>query len=234
MGAGHLQPDTAIRGGARVTPEQLFEENIGLAHSFGSKYFYLGDYDEIVQLARIGLYEAARKFDASLGHKFSTYAYFHIRNTIIKSYERDNQLKIPKNVAEIMSYIKKYDLYDASVDEIYKKLPHHRKSAIGYAFSCLNMQVSSLDFSAGEDGNGSEMYDAIPGSSDSGWDFSIMFKDFFSSLPEHEQKAVTMTLEGHSQEKIGKCLGVTQNSISRYLRRVKAKYEIYAGEGELV
>lgn len=63
----------------------LYEKNTGLIHKVAHNLAEAGyisvvcDYDDIVQEAAIGLFEAARKWNQALGTKFSTYALEYMR-----------------------------------------------------------------------------------------------------------------------------------------------------------
>src|SRR5690606_2334634 len=105
---------------------------------------------------------------------------------IIKHFEKDNQIKISKHVAEVMNYIRNNELQEATVDEIAASIPRHTRNTVKHAVTLLNMHVSSFDYEITSDNSSSDLYDVVPGSSDSDWNFTIQFKDFFSSLPEHE------------------------------------------------
>ncbi|MBL8795407.1 MAG: sigma-70 family RNA polymerase sigma factor [Planctomycetia bacterium] len=66
-------------------PQQLFDANVRLAYhvaqSFQSAADRAGiDRDDLRQAARLGLWQSCQRFDASLGWKFSTYAYVGVQN----------------------------------------------------------------------------------------------------------------------------------------------------------
>ena len=67
--------------------QKLVEDNIKLAYSFVNKikdkYINIIEYDDLVQLASLGLCAAADKFDPSTGYTFSTYAYPCMLNAIM-------------------------------------------------------------------------------------------------------------------------------------------------------
>jgi len=70
----------------RANEEKLVEENIKLPGFVLKKYFPTRMNDEdLYQIGCIGLMTAARKFDASLGYTFSTFAAKVIRYTIIRA-----------------------------------------------------------------------------------------------------------------------------------------------------
>jgi RNA polymerase sigma factor FliA len=71
---------------AAKTPEQLIAECQGLVRSIALKiHRSLPDFldvEDSIAYGQIGLAEAARDFDATQGHQFSTYAYYRIRGAI--------------------------------------------------------------------------------------------------------------------------------------------------------
>lgn len=75
------------RFGFTVTKQQLIENNMNLVYSLISKEYhsYLCD-EDIIQAGMLGLCKAADKWDESKGN-FSTYAWYSIRNTILKEFE---------------------------------------------------------------------------------------------------------------------------------------------------
>lgn len=69
-----------------MTPQSLFAANVGLAH-WCVRGFGLtpgdADYDDMAQEALITLWDVSKRFDASRGCKFSTYAVLLIRRRLI-------------------------------------------------------------------------------------------------------------------------------------------------------
>ena len=67
------------------TPEQLIAECQGLVRSIALKvHRNLPDFldvEDSIAYGQIGLAEAARDFDPSQGHQFSTYAYYRVGGT---------------------------------------------------------------------------------------------------------------------------------------------------------
>lgn len=81
---------------ARLTPEKqkLVEDNVRLAYYvvgkyYRDKYLALGEYEDVVQEAMIGLIRAANTYDSGKGYTFATYACRCMEThlaTIAKSY----------------------------------------------------------------------------------------------------------------------------------------------------
>lgn len=71
-----------------MTKEQqkLVESNIKLAYKFATQYknSYTCEFDDLVQIASVGLCKAAITYDPSKNYKFSTYAYVTMRNEILQ------------------------------------------------------------------------------------------------------------------------------------------------------
>lgn len=71
-----------------ATIEKLVNDNLKLAHWMVEKYARRlerwMDRDEITSNAMLGLFDAAKEFDATKGFTFSTFARFHFRNRILR------------------------------------------------------------------------------------------------------------------------------------------------------
>ena len=61
-----------------LTPEELFDSNYDLALWAARKFAWKEDFEDVTQLAAIGLFKAARNFDQSRGIQFSTYAMYYM------------------------------------------------------------------------------------------------------------------------------------------------------------
>lgn len=216
-----------------MTPEQLFEENIRYASYAVTKYQGLGEPDELLHLARVGMFKAALNFDASLGYAFVTYANFYIKREIVKTYENDNYLKISRNVREAMSYIYTNELQDMPAQEIASR-SSYSVNDIKRALVCMEMSAASLDAPAFDNEGPMTHGERVAGTDDSEWDNNILFKDFFSSLDEREQKVVKLRLEDMSQLDVSHEIGISQMHVSRILKRIRAKYELFLGMEEVM
>lgn len=91
----------------RITPEQertadretLINANLRLVWHIAKQFENRGvDEAELVSAGNYGLCEAAGKFDASRGIKFSTYASWWIRQRIYRTIEQQGVVRIPNNV----------------------------------------------------------------------------------------------------------------------------------------
>ncbi|WP_239310589.1 sigma-70 family RNA polymerase sigma factor [Frankia sp. Cj3] len=85
-----------------VAFDLLLLHNIGLVRSIARTFVVSGlDMEDLVQGGVFGLVRAIEKFDASLGHKFSTYASTWIRQSIGRTIDNDSRLiRLPVQMAE--------------------------------------------------------------------------------------------------------------------------------------
>lgn len=71
-----------------ATIEKLVNDNLALAYwvveKYASRLERWMDRDEITSNAMLGLFDAAREFDAAKGFTFSTFARYHFRNRILR------------------------------------------------------------------------------------------------------------------------------------------------------
>jgi RNA polymerase sigma factor (sigma-70 family) len=75
---------------------RMIEANLGLVRSVARTYSGRGvEFDELVQEGTIGLVKAVEKFDPARGRKFSTYAIWWIRSSMLESIRRSKTIRIP-------------------------------------------------------------------------------------------------------------------------------------------
>ncbi len=106
---------------------EIVSDNLNLCELIAKKYSGKGvDYDDIYQVACIGLINAIERFDANKGYKFVTFATPTIMGEI-KKYFRDKGflIKIPRKIYEVFQMANRirlsrmeYDGYIPTLDEI--------------------------------------------------------------------------------------------------------------------
>ncbi len=87
----------------------LVLHNLRLVHSLARPQLHQGlDYDDLVQHGVLGLIRATRKFDPTMGNKFSTYATWWIRQSITRAVADEGALiRIPVHMHEQMRRVAK-------------------------------------------------------------------------------------------------------------------------------
>jgi RNA polymerase primary sigma factor len=96
-----------VRTGCHESRNELVQSNLGFVVKVAREYANLGlPFEDLLNEGNLGLIEAARRFDASKGTKFVTYAVWWIRKSIFKALnERSQLVRVPsyqlKKVREI-------------------------------------------------------------------------------------------------------------------------------------
>lgn len=98
--------DESIRGYAI---NQLMTSNLRLVTSIAKKYLNRGlDLEDLLQEGSLGLMKAITKFDYKLGHKFSTYATWWIRQAITRAIaDQARTIRIPVHMVETINKLSK-------------------------------------------------------------------------------------------------------------------------------
>jgi RNA polymerase primary sigma factor len=81
------------RGGDITARQAMMEANIRLVMSVARRYTCKSlTFEDLVQEGVLGLLEAINKFDGTLGNRFSTYATYWIRQSIVRAIEKQDRI----------------------------------------------------------------------------------------------------------------------------------------------
>ncbi len=97
-----------MQKGDSFARKKLIESNYRLVLSIAKKYHrsYI-DFEDLVQESSVGLIKAADKFDPELGHKFSTYACWWIKQAALQYInENTSNIKVPTHSRLLNAKIK--------------------------------------------------------------------------------------------------------------------------------
>ena len=121
----------AAKNGDINARNKLVNHNLKLVISIAKRYSRLTrslDFLDVIQAGNLGLMRSIDKYNPDLGYKFSTYASWWIRQSIIRTIaDEDRNIRLPVHMIETIGYIKraKRELKenlnrDPSYDEIAK------------------------------------------------------------------------------------------------------------------
>lgn len=143
---------------ALIAKKKLIQANLRLVVSIAKKYTGQGVlFMDLVQEGSLGLIKAANRFDYSKGFKFSTYATWWIRQTIVRAIANNSKvIRIPVHMIDKIRLVKKamfalnYDLgREPNIEEIAKKTNLPPKQ-VDIVLKTIKLEPMSLDMPIAE------------------------------------------------------------------------------------
>lgn len=235
-----MTPATA----AAVAAEKLMLENLSLAESVARRFFRPGRArdEDLVQVAYIGLLNAARRFDPERGTCFAAFAVPTISGEI-KRHLRDHGwfVRPPRAVQDLRSRIAEASPRLAqtlgrgpSVAELTADLGT-TPALVREALDCHHhLLPASLDVPVGEDRDAT-LADVIPARDDE-WeraDRAVLLWSALRTLPPRERRVMHLRFfEERTQQEIAAEVGVTQMQVSRILSKTLRVLQEHLTHGE--
>lgn len=124
---------------AEIAKRKLIQANLRLVVSIAKKYIGQGVlFMDLVQEGSLGLIRAAEKYDYSKGFKFSTYATWWIKQTIIRAISNNSRtIRIPVHMAD---KIRKYKKIVAELNNCLNREATEKEIALKMGLSLKKVQ----------------------------------------------------------------------------------------------
>jgi RNA polymerase sigma-B factor len=229
------------RHGDLTAREELAERFLPLARDLALRYTYTDEpFDDLLQVASLGLVKAIDRFDPERGTKFSSYAAPTILGEL-KRHFRDKgwALHVPRDLQErALAVNRETELLSKSLG----RSPRVREIAVALGCSIeevLEAQEAAASYEAAslnapmsrEDEEAAELVDLL-GGEDEAYDL-VDSRDAIAStwraLPEVDRNVLELRfMHDLTQREIGEQIGYSQMHVSRLLRRALKRLETAA------
>ena len=222
----------------KLVRDRLIEHHIYIAEILSKKYVNKGiEYDDLFQVASLGLIFAIDRFDVSKGYEFSSYATPTIAGEI-KRYFRDKSwvIKVPRRIQELSKKVNmaRVDLSqelqrNPSIDDIAEYLEISSEEVIEVMDASQVYSPQSLDRSLDSQNDDKDVsFGDLLGFEDKNYE-SIETMDFIKNtmdkLKDIEKKILIYRyFDKMTQISIATELGVSQMTVSRIEKKIIKKF----------
>ena len=232
---------------AEIAKRKLVQANLRLVVSIAKKYIGQGVlFMDLVQEGSLGLIKAAEKFDYSKNFKFSTYATWWIKQTIIRAISNNSRtIRIPVHMTDKIRKFKRmyttlsFELGREPTDkEIAERLGMTSKQILSIKKAIIKEPIS-LETPVTDDLNvGDYIEDKSYRSPENQTKNNVLkgsIGDILSTLPEREQKIVCCRFGINGEvprtlEQLGEIMGYSKERIRQLednaLTKIRQKQEL--------
>lgn len=224
--------------------EALVRRYLPLARKLARRYAHSSEpYEDLMQIASLGLVKAVDRFDPERGVSFQSFAVPTILGEL-RRYFRDSgwAVHVPRGAQERALAVRDANEHlldrrgrSPTVHEIAVYLEMSEEDVLDGLLAARGYSPVSLDAPRGGDESGSgdlTVADEL-GAEDDGYelvDANVAAAEALRLLPHDERRLVRLRfVKGMTQSEIGAELGISQMHVSRLLRRSLARLRMLAG-----
>lgn len=220
--------------------EKLIAENTPLLKSIVKRYMGKHiEYDDLFQIAGIGLLKAIKNFKQDFNVRFSTYAVPMILGEIKRQMRDDGYIKVSRSLKSLSSKITRYMdevIKQGNDDPTVEQIARHfdiSPSDVVFALDATRLPVSLYETTSDKDGKQTELVDRLPTDEDRKMVQSLILKDMLSHLSERERKIIIYRFfRDMTQGEIAEKMGVSQVQISRLETKILDKLKQMYSESD--
>ena len=175
------------------------------------------DFDDVMCNARLGLLEAARRFDASLNVDFKTFAYYRIKGAIYDGLRKTGW--IPRSLYARIKFEQATNEYLQYMAEKTSATARLVEDELGEGYDTVNSLASIYVISVDASEEGMEIEDKKNKDIEQSAEFQQVkqyMKEAIESLPDKERKLVKMYyFQNKTLEEAGEDMGLSKSWTSR-------------------
>lgn len=217
------------KAGDSAAKEKLLVENDNLIKSIVRRYLNKGvEYDDLYQLAGMGLLKAINGFDESFNVRFSTYAVPMIAGEIKRFMRDDGSIKVSRAIKgtakQINKFIEEYSSEHGAQPSV-KMIAEEFKmpeSEVVFTMGSSHKPLSIYNQSDYKDEKGQELLEKLP-VEDRQEEIidNLQLKTAIEGLSERDRKVIILRyFRDMTQSEVANLLGVSQVQISRIENRI--------------
>ena len=224
-----LQYIRQAKKGDNDAKEILIAENVSLLKSIIRRYLNKGlEFDDLYQLASIGLLKAINGFDESYNVKFSTYAVPMIAGEIKRFMRDDGMVKVSrsikmtaKKINQYIEYIKLQTGQTPTITQIAEEFAIDENEVV-FILGSSKMPISIYEQVDRQEEQGQSILDKLPAvDTQESMLESLDLKKIIDSLPEREKKIIILRyFRDMTQSEVAEEIGVSQVQISRIEHKI--------------